>query len=174
MSRSYHIILELLIISVVIFVGVSTFYKIVRLRLSEDNVQPPVKISTKVVENQKGPALPESRVVIDRDKRIPAVSKISHKRLEKEKVDHPDPALDKLALRGTVNGGQENALAVIEDKDIQRQGLYRIGDLIHGGVIKKILKEKVVIRFGERDDVLTIEGRSPSEAQGEYAEKESD
>lgn len=176
MSKSYHNILKLLVISILIFAGVATFYKVVRLRLSEDNVQPPVKVSPVAVENQKKPPLAESRMESDRERyrEIPVDLITSHKRPEKEKIGRPDPALDKLALRGTVNGGQENALAIIEDKDIQRQGLYRIGDLIHGGVIKTILKEKVVIRFGSRDEVLTIEGRSPSEAQGEYAAKESD
>ncbi len=174
MSKSYHIILKLLVISVVIFAGFGTFYKIVRLRLNQNNLQPPVKISTEVVENRKGSALPESRVGIDSDKRIPAGSKTSHEMLEKGKVDHPDPALHKLALRGTVNSGQENALAVIEDREIQSQGLYRIGDSIQGGIIKEILKEKAIIRFREKDEILTIEGRGPSEEQGEYAEREFD
>ncbi len=161
MLRSYHIILKLLVISVVIFAGVSTFYKIVRLRLNQDNLQPPVKISTEVVENRKGPTRPESCVGIDSDKRISAVSKT-----------HPDPVLHKLALRGTVNSGQENALAVIEDREIRRQGLYRIGDPIQGGVIKEILKEKAIIRFREKDEILVMESGAPSEELSKYAEKE--
>lgn len=172
MSRSYHIILKFFVISVVIFAGVGTFCKIVRLRLSQDNMQPPVKISTGALENRKGPALQESLIGISSDKRIPAVSKTPHKMMEREKVDHPDPALHKLALRGTVNSGQENALAVIEDREVQRQGLYRIGDSIHGGVIKKILKEKAIIRFREKDESLKMESRSPSEEQREFEEKE--
>jgi general secretion pathway protein C len=161
--KSYHIIFKLLVISVVIFIGVSTFYKVVRFRLNEYIVKPPVEVFTKAVNAQKVPSLSEFRAGIESYKRISAVSKT-----------HPDPALHELALRGTANSGQENALAVIEDREIRSQGLYRIGDSIRGGVIKEILKEKAIIRFREKDEILTMEGRSPSEEQSQYAEKESD
>jgi type II secretion system protein C len=162
------------VISVVILIGVSTFYKVIVFKLNEHGVQPPIKVFTKAVKAQQISRPSDTGTDIEGKERIPAVSKTSHKRLEKEKVDYPNPALHKLALRGTANSGQENALAVIEDKEIRSQGLYRIGDSICGGTIKQILKERAIIRFGERDEILTMEGRDPSDEQSRYAERESD
>ena len=174
MFRLVAPILKLFVISVVIFIGVSTFYKVVRLKLHEHMVQPPVNGITRTVKAQKVRGLIEPHVAIDNNKEILAVSKKSNEGMEKEEIERPHPALDKLALRGTANSGQHNALAVIEDREIRNQGLYRIGDSIRGGTIKAILKEKAIIRFGERDEILIMEGRGPSDEQGTYAENESD
>jgi general secretion pathway protein C len=173
-SRLVALILKLFVISVVIFTGVSLFYKVVLFRLNEHMVQPPVKVITRTVKAQKVPFLSESRAGINSNKGVSAVSKIPYKTAEKEEIDSPHPELNKLALRGTVNSGQENALAVIEDKEIRSQGLYRIGDFIKGGVIKQILKQKAIIRFGERDEILTMEGSGPSDIQSKFAENEFD
>ncbi len=51
----------------------------------------------------------------------------------------------------------EYGLAVIKDKGTKRQDLYREGDTIQGAVIKKILRGKVILRVGDRDEILTIE-----------------
>ena len=174
MSRLIAPILKLFVISVVIFIGVSTFYKVVRLKLNEPMVQPPVKAVTKTVKAQEVRGLIEPRVAIGNNKEILAVSKKSNEGMEKEEIERPHPVLDKLALRGTANSGQENAFAVIEDREIRSQGLYSIGDSIRGGILKDILKDKAVIRFGERDEILIMEGRGPSDEQGTYAENESD
>lgn len=173
MSRLHSLIIKLFVISVVILIGVSTFYKVVVFKLNEHGVQPPIKVFTKAVKAQQISRPSDTGTDIEGKKRIPAVSKTFHKRLEKEEAVRPHPALNKLALRGTANSGQENALAVIEDKEIRSQGLYRIGDSIRGGIIKQILKEKAIIRFGERDQILTVEGRDSSDEKSQYAQRES-
>ncbi|MFC1892094.1 type II secretion system protein N [Thermodesulfobacteriota bacterium] len=69
----------------------------------------------------------------------------------------------KLSLRGTVNAGMENAAAIIENSEEQKQKLYKIGNIIAGGVLSQILKEKVVIRIDRRDYVLIMDSISRPE-----------
>lgn len=79
----------------------------------------------------------------------------------------PNRALIKLSLRGTVNAGMENAMAVIENKEERKQKLYRVGNVIAGGVLSKILKEKVFIRIDGSDYVLAMDSTSsPEEEDG--------
>ena len=64
----------------------------------------------------------------------------------------------RLRLKGTVIGedGVER-VAVIEDQQTRKQGLYREGDRIRTALIKSILRNNVVINTGTRDEVLTID-----------------
>ncbi len=78
----------------------------------------------------------------------------------------------KLKLWGTVTGQDKRAYAVIEDSKAREQNLYRAGDSIQNAKVKLILREKVVLRVGERDEILAMEeirasrgGRSSSRRQ---------
>lgn len=57
-------------------------------------------------------------------------------------------------LYGTIAGEEGRGYAVIEERDKKRQRLYRVGDRVAGAVIVKILRNAVVLRVGEKDQVL--------------------
>ena len=63
----------------------------------------------------------------------------------------------KLKLWGTVTGDAKGAYAVIEDMQSRTQNLYRKEDAIQGAVVKMILREKIVLRVGAKDEVLEME-----------------
>jgi general secretion pathway protein C len=63
----------------------------------------------------------------------------------------------KLKLWGTVTGQDKRAYAVIEDTKARKQNLYRAGDSIQKAVVKLILREKVVLRVGDRDEILAMQ-----------------
>jgi len=63
----------------------------------------------------------------------------------------------KLKLWGTVTGQDRRTYAVIEDSKAREQNLYRAGDSIQNAVVKLILREKVVLRVGDRDEILAME-----------------
>ncbi|MBT8373251.1 MAG: PDZ domain-containing protein [Deltaproteobacteria bacterium] len=87
----------------------------------------------------------------------PVVEKIDIEKLKETEL--------KLKLWGTVTGRNERAYAVIEDTKAREQNLYRAGDTIQNAVVKLILREKVVLRVDERDEILAMEeirGRSRS------------
>ena len=74
-----------------------------------------------------------------------------------------------LLLMGTVAGSPSASFAIIKDKSVGSQGLYRLGQAIRGGTIAEILREKVVIVIGDRRFVLAAqdhEGQEPVEKQG--------
>ena len=73
-----------------------------------------------------------------------------------------------IALLGTVVGDQQSTLAVIKDKGKKRQDFYREGDSVQGAVIRKILRGKVILRVGGKDEILTIEESAASRSEKEY------
>ncbi len=64
-----------------------------------------------------------------------------------------EPTKLKLILWGTIIG-TINTYAVIEDKQIKVQALYKIGDMIQGAVIKEILRDRVLLRYDNQDYIL--------------------
>ena len=62
----------------------------------------------------------------------------------------------KLVLWGTVTGESE-VYAVIEDKKVRQQSLYEVGDSVQGAKIKKILRQKIILTYQGKDQVLEME-----------------
>ncbi len=64
------------------------------------------------------------------------------------------PILINFSLNGTANVGTKDAMAVIENKIKNNQKLYKIGDTIENGIIKSILKRKVVVLINGNNEIL--------------------
>jgi general secretion pathway protein C len=62
-----------------------------------------------------------------------------------------------LKLWGTVIGGVEKPYAVIEETQLKKQNLYREGDTIQEALVKRILREKVILHINGRDEVLSMQ-----------------
>jgi general secretion pathway protein C len=61
-----------------------------------------------------------------------------------------------LKLCGTVSGSPDKAYAVIEKTQNRKQALYREGDSIENALIKKILRNTVVLNVNGKDEILVI------------------
>jgi general secretion pathway protein C len=59
-----------------------------------------------------------------------------------------------LDLYGTIAGDDGKGYAIIEERDKKKQRLYKAGDKVAGATIVKVLRNAVVLRVGERDQVL--------------------
>jgi len=59
-----------------------------------------------------------------------------------------------LDLYGTIAGEDGRGYAIIEERDKKKQRLYKVGDRVAGAAIVKILRNAVVLRVGESDQVL--------------------
>ncbi len=79
-------------------------------------------------------------------------------------IEGLEPTTLKVALLGTVTGSQQNAVAVIEETDKRKQGLYRVGDSVQDAIVKMILRGRVVLRVGDKDEILTMEESSSRRA----------
>ncbi len=61
-----------------------------------------------------------------------------------------------LILVGTVLAANGPSYAVIQQKAPKIQGLFREGDPVSGAVLKLILREEVVLRVGNKDEILRM------------------
>jgi general secretion pathway protein C len=61
-----------------------------------------------------------------------------------------------LSLLGTAAGDSSSARAFILDQKDKSQDIYRVGDTVQGAEIRQILRGKVVLRRGEKDEILTM------------------
>lgn len=77
-------------------------------------------------------------------------------------VPPPDPAAELkmsdlgLVLVGTIGGSEGTHRAVILDKKLHKQELYKIGDMVQGANIKEILRGKVILVVNGKDEFLDI------------------
>jgi general secretion pathway protein C len=175
MINRYFTIANLLLITAGAYLCVSTFYTMVTARLDYGvpaDVVVAGRASPPPVELSRAPLADYSTITkrnifnSGEDKLTPAAIP------EKVDIDKLKQTDMKLKLWGTVTGQDDRAYAVIEDTKAREQNLYRAGDAIQNAVVKLILREKVVLRVGDRDEVLAMEeiretrGGSPSVRQG--------
>ena len=66
-----------------------------------------------------------------------------------------------LRLWGTITGNNISAFAIIEDTTTREHKLYKAGDAIQKATVVMILRQKVVLRVGDRLELLAIESSRP-------------
>jgi general secretion pathway protein C len=156
MTKLYYTIFNFVALSVVIYTGVDIFYRIVCSRLMQVNTSEMVVQQVPDIEQQKKSPLNDFRVITGRN--IFGSLEKASKEVKTEEIDDLEPTTLKVALLGTVaTGDQENARAVILETVKRKQGLYKVGDSIQEGTVKKILRKKVIFRVGDKDEILTME-----------------
>jgi general secretion pathway protein C len=162
MKNIYYTVFYLLALSAIIYLGVDAFYQILEagfLQVSTDEVSmgnPPDN------QNRINRPLKYFQAIMDRN----LFGSVDKAKLEEAPVaiETLEPTSLKIALMGTVAGDQKNAVAVIEDKKKNKQDLYRVGDSVLDALVKKILRGKVVLGVGGKDEILTIADASSSPA----------
>ncbi len=151
----YYTVLNLLVLSVVIYSGVDVFYTIASSRLSE--------VSTHGVATQhskdtttlaKRPSFNRYLDAINRDL-FGVVEKPAEMSSELQVEDLERTALN-ITLLGTVSGDSESATAVIQEGGKRTQALYKEGDTVQNATITKILRGKVILRVGDKNQILTM------------------
>lgn len=167
MLKHYKSILFLLVLTVAIYSGIDIFYKIVGSNIDDITITTVTKKDVKVNVPRKR-SLGEYRVIAE--KNIFFSAKEAAVLSEEDDTEGLKPTSLNVALLGTVTGGGEHDYSVIEEGS-KKQGLYKVGDTIQGAEIKKILRQKVVLRVGNNDEILAMDEESKSEAsQGGIAQ----
>ncbi len=154
MRASYRPIIILVFITVISYLSVDIFYKVMGGGFA-DRVTGGVAVeeSVKRKTKQKIP-LQEYRVVSERNllgsaQKDAEIAEINIEELKQTEL--------KLVLLGTVAGDGSNGYAVIEEKEKRKQDLYRVGDTVDRATIKEIRRGMVVIEVDNRDEVLLME-----------------
>jgi general secretion pathway protein C len=160
MTKRYITIFNFVALSILVFIGVDLVYKLVGTRLDDVDTQEIAKVRTSPVKRYRKPSLSSYRAITDRN--IFRSVENAAKEIQPD-LENLEPTKLKLALLGTVvTDTRETAVAVIEETDKRKQGLYRVGDSVKDAVLKVILRGKVVLRVGDKDEILTMEESSSS------------
>jgi general secretion pathway protein C len=171
MPKRYHTIFNLLALSIIIYIGVDTFYTVVRARLRQDDTKTfVVKHQQPSGQVQKKPSFDHYQAIMGRN--LFGSTDAIAQAVKEQDIEALEPTTLKVALLGTVSGSSRNTYAVIEETNKRKQGLFKVGDNIQGAVIKSIQRGVVVLRVGDKDEKLTMEeaaARSTQTKKGRVA-----
>jgi general secretion pathway protein C len=161
MTKRYITIFNLVAISILVFIGVDLVYKLVGAQLNDVDTREIAKVRTSPAKRYRKPSLSSYRAITDRN--IFGSVENAAKEIQPD-LENLEPTKLKLALWGTTTGPGETAVAVIEETDVKKQALYRVGDSIKDAVLKAIFWGRVVLRVGDKDEILTQEESSSRRA----------
>ncbi|MCP3871739.1 MAG: type II secretion system protein GspC [Desulfobacteraceae bacterium] len=113
----------------------------------------PARSTQNVTKKQHNIIVQRNLFKVQIEKKIEPVKKQAPKEISPEDLEATKL---KLVLLGTVTGG-EDIYAVIEDKKVRQQALYQVGDTVQEAKLKKILRDKVVLFYQGKDQVLEME-----------------
>jgi len=172
MPKRYHVAFNLIALSIVIYIGVDLFYSVVRSRLRQIDTQTIAVTPTRQAAAYQKPGAEDYQVITKRNL-FGSVDKQPAEEVKVlEDIEALEPTSLKVTLLGTVTGSKRNAFAVIEEKAKRKQGLFKVGDTIQNAVIKKILRGKVILTVGDKDEILTMdEAGLPPPAKGRIASR---
>jgi len=172
-QRLYHILINLVALSLLSYLGVDIFYRLLTLQWTGVQVLKTGEVAMPEKARKQRPPLKDFDVIVDRNIFGSAQTAVGSEKtpdMPKEDIEALEPTSLNVVLLGTVTGTEEDARAVIEDSSRKMQGLYRVGDSIQNAVIQRIVRGKVVLRVREKNEVLSMEppesgsGRSAAEA----------
>jgi len=154
MNKHYHTILNILALTAMIYLGVDTFYKIVQTRFKQLDAQTETTLRVSGPTRADRIVLNDYQSIMDRNL-FGSLNEVA-KEIDTPQIEELEPTKLNVSLLGTVTGDEKNAYAVIEETGKRKQGLFRIGDSIQNAVLKMILRGKVILSVGDRDEVLEM------------------
>jgi general secretion pathway protein C len=176
MSQRYLTLFNVLALGVISYVGVNLLYLATTAYLRGFDTQKRIIVLAPDVKEQGKSTKAFYQAIIDRN--IFVTEEAAPAESSSEELEELEPTSLKIALLGTVVGGQQDGFAVIEEVARRRQGLYRVGDSVQGATVRRILRGKVVLRVNDKDEVLSMEEETASRGEPAYpsgpsAERES-
>jgi general secretion pathway protein C len=162
MKRCF-VLFNLMLITGMAYLGVDMFYRLATAGLS---TMPMVRVAKKSQPPSRGNAkanISGYRAIVERNLFNTQTGALSGKISESAPLDTLKPTELKLKLFGTVTGNN-SGYAVIEDGKTRQQTLYRSGDLVQEALVKKILRDKVVLAVKGKDEILVMEDISNNSA----------
>ena len=150
MKNRQHALMVLLVIAVVVYFVVDIAYRLIELNTPPPAPEPQAAVSAPAADMTKDP-LEAYAVIVERN-----LFRTTDRPIV---VDQTDPnSLEATALQldlyGTIAGEGGRGYAIIEERDKKRQRVYKVGDRVAGATIVKIMRNAVVLRLGEKDQVL--------------------
>jgi len=141
----------LLVITVVVYLAVDIAYQIVELSTEPLTSVEQLASGTPEADSATEP-LESYDIIVERnlfrttDRPIVTADSMD--------LDSLEATALQLDLYGTIAGENGRGYAIIEERDKKRQQLYKVGDRVGGATIVKIMRNAVVLRLGDKDQVL--------------------
>ena len=166
MIKKSFTILNLILITAAVFLGVKIFYGFVTAELNAEIV------SANPLESRQSSGSPDPatgsgktpqpryaayKPVVERDLFKTGAGKPRADAIKPSELEKLQKTQLKLNLWGTITGNTGKTYAVIEDASKREQQLYREGDKIQHALIKMILRRKVVLTVSGQDEILEME-----------------
>jgi len=157
MPRQIHIIFNLLALFIITYIVVDTFYGVVTIQLHRIGGQKAVTLKDVETRPAASVAKPDFAMIVERnifgatEKAEPPPVEV-----EVEPIEDLEETTLQLTLLGTIAGDAKNARAIILDQRKRSQEIYRIGDTVQGAEIKQIYRGKIVLRHGDKDEILSM------------------
>ena len=156
MPRQIHILFNLLALFVISYITVDTFYRVIGVELHQ--ISGPKAVVLKAVEmrGKKSLIAPAYTKIVERNI-FGATEKVEQAPVEDvAPIEVLVETSLELSLLGTIAGDSKSARAIILDKRERSQDIYRVGDSVQEAEIRQILRGKVILRHGEKDEILTM------------------
>jgi len=157
MPRQIHILFNLLALFLIMYIVVDTFYSVVRIQLHKVVGEKAVILEDIEAHTAKSLTKPEFAKIVERNI-FGATEKAEPPPVEEtvEPIEALEETTLQLSLLGTIAGDYESARAIILDQRKRNQDIYRVGDSVQGAEIRKILRGKVILRHGDKDEILSM------------------
>ncbi|MCF8068673.1 MAG: PDZ domain-containing protein [Desulfobacterales bacterium] len=155
-TKQHFIVLNLLLVTAIIFLGVRIFYSILSTGFIHDR-QTYTSTFKYTSFNDDKPLPLKNYETISKRNLFDTASDTGKKPLFLPDIDKLKQTTLKLKLRGTVADGDNGAYAVIEDQKKKEQLLCMIGDQIQRATVKIILRKKVVLTVNGKDEILGMD-----------------
>jgi general secretion pathway protein C len=161
MTNRYFTAINLVLIALGVYLGVSIFYAVVASRLTGGAAPPVAGRTESASEATPISSLSDYQIIAERNlfnsgrQSLALAEKIAEAALDIEKLKQTEL---KEKLHGTTAGeGESASAAIIEDPKTREQKLYRIGDRLQDRTIEQILREAVVLDKDGKKEVLRQE-----------------
>lgn len=156
-AARYRTGVVLTVITILMYQSVGIFYKAVSLELIGTNVSAPIRQKA-LMTTAAAPEPIESYKVVSERNLFGTTDKILAAKLSsagKGTATQTDITAT-LEVRGTVAGDAKYGFAVIEDKTLKQQKLYKVGDFIAGAKVIRIRRNSVVLMVDHQERILRI------------------
>lgn len=164
LNPRYYTLLNLLVLGIVIYGGVNIFYTVAGSKLTDVAEEQITTERFKVTPAQEKRRALGHYLGAAKRGLFGKVKETASSELETEDLE---PAELKVTLLGTVSGDSKNAVAIIQEGARKTQSLYKEGDSIEDATILKILRGKVILRVGDKNQVLNMEENTRSSSRPE-------
>ena len=155
MPRQIHILFNLLALFVITYIVVDTFYRVIGIELHQIGVRQVVALKEAEVRGEKSLTAPEFTKIVERNI-FGATEKVEAPVEEVGPIEVLEETSLQLSLLGTIAGDTDSGRAIILDQRKRSQDIYRVGDSVQEAEIRQILRGKVILRHGEKDEVLLM------------------